>query len=301
MPKRKENMGPNFGMRKEIQLEILKKFRLMDDDFMAAVFEDIPCTETLLQIILKRDDLTVKEVRPQYEIKNLGGRSVRLDIFALDKNGHAYNIEVQRKDSGAVAKRARYNSSLIDAHMTFPGDDYEALDDTYVIFITENDVLKEGLPLYHIERTIKETGKDFGDGSHIVYVNSTIRDETALGRLMHDFYCTNPDEMYYKTLADRARYFEESEKGVNNMCELLQELSNNSYNEGWKGGLAEGWEGGMAKGKAEGKAEGRVEGARATAWNLEKLGMDSVTIAGVVGYDVKTVEKWLKEYSGSFS
>ena len=301
MPKRTENMGPNFGMRKEIQLEILKKFRLMDDDFMAAVFEDIPCTETLLKIILKRDDLTVKEVRPQYEIKNLGGRSVRLDIFALDKNGHAYNIEVQRKDSGAVAKRARYNSSLIDAHMTFPGDDYEALDDTYVIFITENDVLKEGLPLYHIERTIKETGKDFGDGSHIIYVNSTIRDETALGRLMHDFYCTNPDEMYYKTLADRARYFKESEKGVNNMCELLQELSNNSYNEGFKGGLAEGWESGMAKGKTEGKAEGKAEGARATAWNLKKLGMDSVTIAGAVGYDEETVEKWLKEYKDSLS
>ena len=134
---------------------------------------------------------------------------------------------------------------------------------------------------------------------------------------MHDFYCTNPNEMYYKTLADRARYFKESEKGVNNMCELLQELSNNSYNEGWKGGLAEGWkgglaegwEGGMAKGKAEGMLEGMAEGkaegeeakARSTVWNLEKLGMDSVTIAGVVGYDVKTVEKWLKEYKASLS
>ena len=233
--------------------------------------------------------LTVKEVRPQYEIKNLGGRSVRLDIFALDKNGHAYNIEVQRKDSGAVAKRARYNSSLIDAHMTFPGDDYEALDDTYVIFITENDVLKEGLPLYHIERTIKETGKDFGDGSHIVYVNSTIRDETALGRLMHDFYCTNPDEMYYKTLADRARYFKESEKGVNNMCELLQELSNNSYNEGWKGG----W--------ADGMADGELKKAKETASKLAGRGDSAELIADLVGYDVKTVEKWLKEYRASLS
>ena len=297
MPKRTENMGPNFGMRKEIQLEILKKFRLMDDDFMAAVFEDIPCTETLLKIILKRDDLTVKEVRPQYEIKNLGGRSVRLDIFALDKNGYAYNIEVQRKDSGAVAKRARYNSSLIDAHMTFPGDDYEALDDTYVIFITEHDVLKAGRPIYHIDRTIEETGEKFNDGSHIIYVNSLIQGETELGKLMHDFFCTNPDDMNYKILADRVRYFKESEKGVKTMCRMMEELRDEGYNEGWKGGLAEGWEGGMAKGKVEGEETK----ARATAWNLEKLGMDSVTIAGVVGYDVKTVEKWLKEYRASLS
>ncbi len=295
MPKRKETADADYGARKKLYLEILKKFRLMDDDFMAIIFEDIPCTEMLLKIILNRDDLTVKEVRPQYEIKNLGGRSVRLDIFALDKKGHAYNIEVQRKDSGAVAKRARYNSSLIDAHITEPGDDYEALADTYVIFITENDVLKEGLPLYHIERTIKETGKDFGDGSHIIYVNSTIRDETALGKLMHDFFCTDPNEMYYKTLADRARYFKENEKGVNTMCQMMQELRADGYDEGFKGGLAEGWEGGMAKGKAEGKAEGEKTKARMTAWNLRKLGMDSVTIAGAVGYDTETVESWLRE------
>ena len=192
-----------------------------------------------------------------------------------------------------MAKQARYNSSLIDAHMTFPGDDYETLADTYVIFITENDVLKEGLPLYHIERTIKETGKDFSDGSTIIYVNSTIRDETALGRLMHDFFCTDPNEMYYKTLAGRARYFKENEKGVKNMCQMIQDLVADGYNEGFKGGLAEGWEGGMAKGKAE--------GARATAWNLRKLGMDSMTIAGAVGYDEETVEKWLKEYKDSIS
>ena len=110
---------------------------------------------------------------------------------------------------------------------------------------------------------------------------------------MHDFYCTNPNEMYYKTLADRVRYFKESEKGVNNMCELMKELRDEGYNEGWKGGWADGM--------AEGKAEGEEAKARSTVWNLEKLGMDSVTIAGVVGYDVKTVEKWLKEYKASRS
>ena len=77
------------------------------------------------------------------------------------------------------------------------------------------------------------------------------------------------------------------------MCQMIQDLVADGYNEGFKGGLAEGWEGGMAKGKAE--------GARATAWNLRKLGMDSMTIAGAVGYDEETVEKWLKEYKDSIS
>ena len=92
------------------------------------------------------------------------------------------------------------------------------------------------------------------------------------------------------------------------MCQMMQELGDVRYNEGWKGGWAEGkaegwesgmakgWEGGRADGIVEGKAEGKAEGARMTAQNLKKLGMDSVTIAGVVGYDTETVENWIKEY-----
>ena len=40
--------------------------------------------------------------------------------------------------------------------------------ETYVIFITENDVLKGNLPLYHIERRIEELELAFGDESHII-------------------------------------------------------------------------------------------------------------------------------------
>ena len=57
----------------------------------------------------------------QYSIKNLQGRSVRLDILAADEQDRAYNIEVQRSDRGASEKRARYNSSLLDANLTSSG------------------------------------------------------------------------------------------------------------------------------------------------------------------------------------
>ena len=116
----------------------------------------------------------------QYVIKNLQGRSVRLDILAVDQQNRVYNIEIQRNDKGAGVKRARYNSSLIDANVTEPGDQYQKLNETYVIFITENDVLGENLPIYHVDRIIRETGKMFNDESHIIYVNPQIKDETAL-------------------------------------------------------------------------------------------------------------------------
>ena len=214
----------DFERKHEEDLRRIRDFRLMDDNFMSKVFEDKPCAEFLLQIILNRDDLKVKEVHGQHDLNNIQGRSVRLDILAVDHENRAYNVEVQRSDSGAVAKRARYNSSLLDANLTRKGDAYDVLNETYVIFITENDVLRGGLPIYHINRIIEEMGKSFGDEAHIIYVNSQIKDDTALGKLMHDFTCTNPDDMNYPVLAQRVRYFKEDTKGVATMCRAFEEL-----------------------------------------------------------------------------
>ena len=214
----------DFERKHEKDLQYIRNFRLMDDDFMSKVFEDKTCAEFLLQIILNRDDLIVQEVHGQHDLKNLQGRSVRLDILAIDKSNQVYNIEVQRSDRGAGAKRARYNSSLLDANLTEAGDAYDALNETYVIFITENDILKSGLPIYHVDRIIQETGKPFGDETHIIYVNSQIKDETELGKLTHDFSCTDPKDMYYKILADRVRYFKEDKEGVLTMCREMENM-----------------------------------------------------------------------------
>ena len=216
----------DFERKHAEDLERLRGFRLLDDDFMNKVFEDKACAEFLLQIILQRDDLRVQYAHGQHDIRNLQGRSVRLDILAVDNENHVYNIEVQRNDKGAGVKRARYNSSLIDANVTEPGDEYEKLNETYVIFITENDVLGGGQPIYHIDRTIKETGALFGDESHILYVNSQIKGDTILGRLMHDFSCTKADDMIYPILADRVRYFKEDVKGVAIMCKAMEDMRN---------------------------------------------------------------------------
>ena len=227
-----DSMGKNdakqidFARKHEEDLRRLRGLRLLDDDFMQKVFEDKACTELLLQIILKRADLKVLHVKGQQDIKNLQGRSIILDILAVDTDNKVYNIEIQRSDKGAAVKRARYNSSLIDSNVTEPGEKYENLCESYIIFITENDIMKEGLPIYHVDRTVIETGKLFGDEAHIIYVNSQIHDESALGKLMYDFYCTNAGKMNYKILADRVRYFKEDEKGVATMSRVMEEMRN---------------------------------------------------------------------------
>ena len=103
-----------------------------------------------------------------------------------------------------------------------------------MIFITENDVLGRALPIYHINRVIEETGELFGDESHIIYVNSQIKDETALGKLMHDFSCTNAKDRYYEVLADRVYYFKEDKEGVATMCRAMEEMRNEAAREAAK-------------------------------------------------------------------
>ncbi len=207
-------------------LEIIRNFRLMDDTFMSKVFEDKECSELLLRVILGRDDLTVVRVVSQFELKNLQGCSARLDIYAVDNKGKQYDIEVQRSNEGGNPKRARYNSSLFDTNSLLPGEKCDSLPENYVIFITEHDVLKGGKPLYTINRTISEMNNAiFADESHIIYVNGEARTETALGELMQDFFCNDPDKMHYKVLSRRAGYFKEDKEGVDTMCKLMEDYA----------------------------------------------------------------------------
>ena len=207
-------------------LQRIRGFRLIDDDFMNAVFDDnIEGTELLLRIILGKPTINVSRVKTQRVMKNLTGRDIWLDIDASDDTGKEYNLEVQRADKGADRKRARYHSSIKDAHLLKPGDDFDRLPESYVIFITENDVMKGGLPLYQIERIVTNNGEPFNDGEHIIYVNGEDKNSaTELGKLMHDFYCTDPDDMHYKQLADKVRYLKENEEGVRSMCATLEKM-----------------------------------------------------------------------------
>ena len=209
-------------------LRRIKALRLIDDDFMSKVFDGyIKGAQLLLNVILDREDLKVKEVMTQKQINSLQGRSICLDIYANDSDGGKYDIEIQRDSRGAVLKRARYHSSIIDSDMLGEGSDFSDLVENYVIFITENDVFGLNRPIYHIDRIILEDNIHFNDGEHIIYVNGSIRNkDTALGKLMHDFYCTEANDMCYKELSDKVRHYKETEKGVDAMCEILEEMKN---------------------------------------------------------------------------
>ena len=204
----------------------LRGLRPMDDDFMRCIFRDnIPLAQFVLRILTGMDDLEIIRVETQKDIKRLvGERSVCLDAYGHDSKGRIYDLEIQRNDRGAGVRRARYHSSVMDIENLGAGQDFDELPETYTIFVTEKDTFGRGNPVYRVERVHLDMDcTPFEDGEHILYVNGEYRGDSAIGRLMHDFSCWDPDDMNCGLLRDTARYYKENPKGVDIMCKAFEE------------------------------------------------------------------------------
>lgn len=226
----------NFDPLLQKYKHTIPMMRLFDDDFMRAVFhENKEATQEVLRIIMDKSDLVVLTSMGQTELKNLFGRSTRLDVLAQDSSGKYYNIEVQRSEKGAGIKRARYNQSILDTNLLPSGEDPEKLPETHVIFIAETDVFRLGLPIYHIDRVLRESGKRVVDGENIIYLNGEYPDDsTALGALIADFHETDPDRIRNRVLAERVRFLKKTERGVRKMCKIMEDIVKEEVKENTK-------------------------------------------------------------------
>ena len=233
-------------------LQRLRGLRPIDDDFMRCLFKDnIPLAELVLRIITGKPDLIITECQTQKDMKRLAGaRSICLDAYGTDTLGKKYDMEIQREDKGADPHRARYHASVIDIENLDARQEFRELPDTYTIFVTEKDVYGKGEPIYFIERMNITTGEPFADGEHILYVNGAYRGASDIGKLMHDFNCTNADDMNFELMAERTRYLKENPKGVSEMCKIMEDMRKEEREEGRK------------EGRKEGKMEGRIEIAK---------------------------------------
>ena len=229
-----EKIMPENGLevRYERYKGIIKNFTLMSDIFMRNVFKQRECLEYVLQVIMEKQDLKVIDQIIQKDYKNLQGRSAIMDCVARDSEGKQFDVEIQQDNEGASPKRARYHSGLMDMNTLNPGQDFDELPESYVIFITWDDILGYGFPIYHIDRHIKEADDSFQDEAHIIYVNSRKQEDTELGRLMHDLYCKNADEMHSPVLAKRVHELKDTQKGVELMCHEMEKI----YSEGMESG-----------------------------------------------------------------
>ena len=160
-----------------------------------------------------------------------------------------------------------------------------------MIFFTENDVLKENLPIYNIERIITQTGKIFGDDSHIIYINGAYKNyDSEIGKLISDFLCRDPEKIKNQEIAELTKFFKFG-KGKTTMEKKFSSF----YEYGREDGIAEGIAKGKAEGMAKGKEEGKAEAEQSFAVRLLKATAMSITeISALANLAFEQVEELAK-------
>ena len=160
---------------------------------------------------------------------------------------------------------------MLDSDLLEKGKDFSELPETYVIFFTENDVLKENLPIYNIERIITQTGKIFGDDSHIIYINGAYKNyDSEIGKLISDFLCRDPEKIKNQEIAELTKFFKFG-KGKTSMFKKVSSFYEDGLADGIEKGKAKGIAEGMAKGKAEERTNFATRMLQATAMSITEI------------------------------
>ena len=176
------------------------------------------------------------------------------------------------------------------------GEKFSKLPESYVIFITDKDVLGEGEQLYQIERVIRKSGNLFKDGSHILYFNTARQDDNALGKLAKDLKEANPKEIQSEVLSHRVASLKEGKldrEGEKKMNVLLEKYRKKAVEEGIEKGIEKGLAQGMQQGLEKGLEQGKNHLALLVGRLLEAGRMNDLKR---VSYDEDYREKLLKEF-----
>ena len=211
----------------EEQKAVVAKLNVIDDILFQKMAEDQDVAEEILRIILEKPALKVIQSQTQRFLRNVGAHSVILDLLCEDEDHSLINCEVQKEDDDDHQRRVRFNHSNIDTVFVEKGIDYRDLPDVYLIFISKFDTFGEDRTIYHINRIIEETGSVVDNGVHEIYVNTAVNDNSDIAELMQYFKNSVGEHQNFMKLCNRVRYFKEDQKGVQIMCQAVQEYAVN--------------------------------------------------------------------------
>ena len=205
--------------------EEARKLNPIDDLMFRKMAEDTEFCQEILRVILEDNQLIVLESTPQWTGANLQGRSVILDAKCIKSNGAQVDIEVQKADDDDHQRRIRYNSAILTTNIADPGIKFEKIPDVCVVFISKFDIFEGNLPLYHINRVVRETGKIVSNGFEEVYVNTKIKNDSEVSELMEVFASDNIYNSKFPKTSEMKHRYKETEGGLDVMCEIMERIT----------------------------------------------------------------------------
>ena len=205
--------------------ELLKQIQAMnlfDDIFTSVVFKDEGACLHLVRQLMQNPKLNIVAFRTQDAIPMLISKSPRLDITAEDDKGTLYEIEIQRLEEPAPARRVRYYSSVMDSELLRKGVSYDKLPEVYLFYLSQKDIWQKGQTVYKLEQSLR-----FGDelmpyenGLHTLYVNAAIDDGSNIAKLMQYLKTAKVGDTSQGALSAHVNYLKSPEGGRAKMGEF---------------------------------------------------------------------------------
>ena len=205
--------------------ELLKQIQAMnlfDDIFTSVVFKDEGACLHLVRQLMQNPKLNIVAFRTQDAIPMLISKSPRLDITAEDDKGTLYEIEIQRVEEPAPARRVRYYSSVMDSELLRKGVSYDKLPEVYLFYLSQKDIWQKGQTVYKLEQSLR-----FGDelmpyenGLHTLYVNAAIDDGSNIAKLMQYLKTAKAGDTSQGALSAHVNYLKSPEGGRAKMGEF---------------------------------------------------------------------------------
>ena len=210
------------------------------------------------------------------------------------------------QNEGNIPKRTRYAHSVVDVDTLKPGQDYDELKPSYVVFLCCFDCFGEDKPLYRFSMQEEENHLPLGDETYTIIVNSKASGNVSiptplqqLFRYMNDSDVAEGNELLEQI--DRSVESWNTGEGRRVIMTLEQEILIREARAAKKAreeGRAEGHAEGRAEGHAEGLQQGRAEEREhseqekfESARKLKASGVASEIIAESLGLAEEEIKK----------
>ena len=237
----------------------LKDLNLIDRFLFAEVMEDLQANQDVLSIILGLDIQlgSPPHTEKEHRISPLA-RSIRMDVFSRSEDGIVYDVEAQNTYQTDLEKRSRYYQSLMDSSLLEAGAaNYNQLNDSYIIVITDYDIFGLGKYCYTFKAVCEENANlSLGDGAVRIFLNTrgTNGDEVPKELVEFLHYMENTtDRAAAETESERIRRIQErvnrAKKSEAVGMRFMREIEERNTAR----------EEGRAEGRTEGIAQGRSE------------------------------------------
>lgn len=166
----------------------LKDLNLIDRFLFAEVMDDPEANQDALSIILGQDIhlFSPPQTEKEHRVSPLA-KSIRMDVFSISEEGIVYDMEAQSTYQTDLQKRSRYYQSLMDSSLLESGaDNYNILNDSYIIVITDYDIFGLDKYCYTFKATCEEhSSLSLRDGAVRIFLNTRGKnDDEVSGELV---------------------------------------------------------------------------------------------------------------------